>query len=65
MPFSPNALQVISELCVNLAAGWFATAIIIPIAKQKTGPADPIKLAFNFGLGILFVVVAIAIRNFS
>ena len=57
--------QIISELFVNLAAGWFGAVFIeIQISKIQSS-ADILLLIFKFNIGILSLFIAKFLREKS
>ena len=63
MNLSASWVSVLSELSINLAAGWFATAIIVPIAFSMFRPINRYTLAGNLILGIMATLVAVKLRT--
>lgn len=59
----PNLAGVISELLVNLSAGWFAAALIVPLQAKKPKSIGFRLLTTNVGLGILALIIAFTIRK--
>lgn len=57
--FSKTWFEILSELFVNLAAGWFAVVFIEP----QIGLNNRWLLFFKFLLGILTLVVAKMFRE--
>lgn len=51
-----------ADLFVNLSAGWFGAAIIVPIytRKQRT---KPWAVVLNIEFGIMSLLAAIILRN--
>ena len=56
------ALGIFAELLINLAAGWFGAAIILPIRSEK-GKIKFLLLTVNLSCGILSLAVAYVIRR--
>jgi len=57
--------EVISELFVNLSAGWFGAALIIPIRGRRIGKIKLGLLTINVVFGILFLVFAYTLRKYG
>jgi hypothetical protein len=55
-------LQAISELFINLSAGWFGAAIIFPITSNKR-KIKKLALILNIFFGIFALVIAVVIRS--
>ena len=59
---SPGWLEILSELFVNLAAGWLIFVFIEP----QLGPVkNPLLLTLRFILGILTLIIAKYFRDRS
>lgn len=56
-------LTILSELFVNLAAGWFAAAFIIPITSKKPKNLNFWLLTINILFGIVCLVLAFLFRR--
>lgn len=57
-----NLIRILSDLFVNLSAGWFGASIIIPISK-KDSDFDWTSLILNFILGIVSLTVSYLFIN--
>lgn len=58
------ALSVFSELFVNLSAGWFLAATLVPFSQDKISVAAKIVLlTIDLVLGIVFLGIGIKIRR--
>ncbi len=57
---NPVILSVISDLLINLSAGWLAAAVIIPFGLKR--PKRLRALTLNFTIAIVFLVLAIKLR---
>lgn len=55
-------LSVISDLNVNLAAGFFGAAFIVPSVSKKGIKVNLWLLTMNSALGILFLALAYLAR---
>jgi len=55
--------SVISDLTVNLAAGFFGAAFIVPAISKRGTKINLWLLTMNSALGILFLVVAFLARK--
>lgn len=51
-------LQLISDLFVNLSAGWFGAALIVPTTSKRSGPINLTILTIDVIAGILFMILA-------
>lgn len=56
------ALGILTEFLINLAAGWFGAAIILPIRSEKR-KIKFLLLTVNLSCGILSLAVAYIIRR--
>lgn len=61
--FDKTAFLVLSDLMINLAAGWLGAAFITPNFSRKAKKEKIFILTTNLALGIFCVVVAIVIRK--
>jgi len=50
--------EIISELFVNLAAGWFGLVLFVPQFSRITTSQDFLLLIFKFLLGIISLFAA-------
>lgn len=57
-------LSTISDLLVNLAAGWFGSIFVIVIYPQKRMKKKQLILTANLGAAILSLVVAYILRKY-
>lgn len=64
MTVHPILANILSDLFVNLAAGWFGTVFIIPIASERPIKERFFILTVHFGLGIFCLLIAFEIRNY-
>lgn len=55
--------QILSELMVNLAAGWYGAAVIIPATSDKPPTTDLGILTVNIIFGTVFVIIAYKLRR--
>ena len=55
--------QAISDLCINLSAGWFGAAFIVPNAVGKRGKVKFWILTVDIFLGIIFLVLSVQLRK--
>lgn len=53
----------LSDLLVNLAAGWFGVALIIPITGRLPKRLNLWLLTYNISFGTLSVFVAVLLRQ--
>jgi len=59
---NPVWFSVLSDLFVNLSAGWFAAAIIIPIGNRRH-KLNLWLLTTNIAFGILALIIAFQLRR--
>jgi hypothetical protein len=59
----PLLRDLISDLFVNLAAGWFGAAIIVPVFSRRPR-LKWVSLTIDVILGIVFLTFAYGIRKF-
>lgn len=55
--------QIISELCVNLSAGWIGAAVVIPVTSKLDRRVNLGVLTVNLALAIVFLVAAFELRS--
>lgn len=55
-------LQAISDLFVNLSAGWFGAAVILPLNARRV-KIRRLSLILNILFGIFALVIAVIIRS--
>ena len=55
--------SVISDLFINLSAGWIGAAIIVPITTTKRGKISLLYLLTDVAFAILALLIAIKLRN--
>lgn len=65
MRFDPSWFEIISELLVNLSAGWFGAVLIVPIFAGREFPFNFAILTSDVLGGILSLVVALKLRKLS
>ncbi len=58
-------LSVFADLFINLSAGWFGAAVIIPARSTKRTKIKIGLLTLNFTFGIVFSLLAYAIRKYG
>lgn len=51
-----------SDLFVNLSAGWYGAAVIIPTFSSSPLPIDFMILIINFVLGSMFLLASYIFR---
>lgn len=56
-------LSILSELLVNLAAGWFGAAFIAPNFIASRADYKPLILLADIALGIVCLLIAHHLRN--
>jgi len=57
--------SVISDLFINLAAGWFGAVIVVPITSQQSEKVKLGLLTTNLLLAILSLVIAFKFKELS
>lgn len=62
---SPLWLGILSELAVNLAAGWIGAIIVVPIALEQSIIKDAVDLTLYLSLAILALVIAKRFREYQ
>ena len=63
MRIDPILSSVISDLFVNLSAGWLGAVIIVPTFSKRKGLKKLWVLTFNLGASILSLVIAFFIKK--
>lgn len=56
-------LQIISDLCVNLSAGWIGAAVAIPATSKLNKKVNLGVLTVNLALAIVFLIAAFELRS--
>lgn len=56
-------LEVVSELCVNLSAGWIGAAVVIPVTSKLDRKINLGVLTMNLTAAIVFLVLAFELRR--
>lgn len=59
----PAFASVIADLLINLSAGWFGAAVIIPINTRQTGKIRFAYLIANLVLATLSLLTAYTLRK--
>lgn len=57
--------QLISDLFVNLSAGWFGAALVIPTTSKRPGPINITILTIDIVAGILFMIFAYQFKTLA
>jgi len=60
----PTLLNIFSDLCINLSAGWFGSIVILPTVLKRPKVKWWI-LTGNIAAAILAIVVAYLLRRLS
>lgn len=55
--------DVLADLLINLSAGWFAAAMIVPNYKQEKGWKRTVILTSDLVFGTVYLLVAIIIKS--
>ncbi|MEK7090937.1 MAG: hypothetical protein AAB887_00335 [Patescibacteria group bacterium] len=63
MTVQKDLYGVLSDLFVNLAAGWFGAVFIVPNFSQLGLPANWLVLTIDIVLGILSLVLALRLKK--
>lgn len=63
MKLEPIWLSAISDLFINLSAGWLAAAFITPNFSRKKGASKFVALTFDLAASILFLVTAVKLKE--
>lgn len=58
MKIDPAWFAVVGDLFVNLSAGWFAAALIVPLSGDGPKATNRWVLMMDIVFGILFLVLA-------
>jgi len=56
---------VLSDLLVNLSAGWLGAVVIIPAVAESPKRVDPVVLTGNILSAIFALVAAFELRRFA
>lgn len=62
MQLNSTLLSVLSDLFVNLSAGWFGAAFIVPVTS-KISKLKVWLLIINIGFGIMALVISVILRS--
>lgn len=62
MAINPALANILSDLFINLAAGWLGTVIIVPIAIEGSRKEKLMVLTWHIILAILSLVVAFELK---
>ena len=54
---------ILSDLFINLAAGWFGAVFIVPLQSKRFRQLDWLILTVNLSLGILALIAAFELRR--
>ena len=65
MSISPLWAIILSDLFVNLSAGWFGAALIVPTVAKKKASINAGILLFNLIFGIVFLIIGFQLRELS
>ncbi len=63
MRIDPVWFTLLSELFVNLSAGWFGAAFVVPAITEQPLSWDLSVLTIDVCLGMLFLVFAFQFRK--
>ena len=55
--------SVFSDLLINLSAGWFGAAVIVPLNVVKKPKTRLWSLLVNIIFGIVSVILAVSLRK--
>lgn len=56
-------LEIISELCINLSAGWIGAAVVIPVTSKLDRRVNLGLLTMNLVAAIVFLMAAFELRR--
>lgn len=56
-------LLALSDLFINLAAGWFGAALVIPITGRLPKRLNLWLLTYNASFGTLSLLIAVLLRK--
>ncbi len=56
--------SVLSDLLINLAAGWLGAVVIIPAIAESPKRVNPLMLTGNILFAIFALVIAFELRRF-
>lgn len=62
MLYYPATIGVVADLLINLAAGWLATIVIIPVARPGLVSRNVAIVSMNLALSIFCLATAIYLR---
>jgi len=60
---NPILLSLIADVCVNLCAGWFGAAFIIPATQERPKALNDRLIAVNLIYALAFFVVAYILKS--
>lgn len=63
MSIDPLWAVVLSDLFINLSAGWFGAALIVPAVAKKKTVINLGILLFNLIFGIVFLIIGFQLRE--
>ena len=58
-------LEVISELLINLAAGWFGASFIVPAISEKPITFNLSILTMDIVMGIVFLATSYKLKKLA
>ena len=61
LPLARSWLKALSNLSINLSAGWFATVLIVPAFRDR--PEFLLSLTLNLLYGILFLYGSVRLES--
>jgi hypothetical protein len=53
-----NLINILSDLFVNLSAGWLGATVVIPLQRPRDESFDWMALIINFSFSILSLAVS-------
>ena len=56
-------ISSLADLFINLSAGWFGAAIILPVAVKRPN-YKPRALIINIEFGILSLLISVVLRSY-
>ncbi len=64
-PVDPTWWTLLSELSVNIAAGWLGAAFIVPVTSKESPTVNLLMLTTDLVFAILFLVLAFQLRKIT
>lgn len=58
---NPVLLATLADFCINISAGWFGAAFIVPVLSKRK-KSRFVSLTINLLLSMMFLIVAFGLR---